>query len=150
MQQNNSQTLSQLLDDFWVWARTDADMYATASAENLSPFYFPRFNEMRECCRLLINEMLMPQELDNFLTCLALDAEEELILDWCKENGNTNFLIQIVQAGCQHLQPDARWQIAELLRCRNIPHRDKYLDFLVVDTNPYVRKRAQNALLNSK
>lgn len=86
------------------------------------------------------------QEVDDFLTCLALDSEDEQLLSWCIREASDDFLDNITQRGCNHIQPEARWQIAELLGRRSIPNGEKYLEILCNDPNDYVRKRAGNAL----
>lgn len=136
------------LDGFWKWAGMDGEAYARMrnNGGDITPFYYPRFVELRNLCKGILERRATQGELDVFLTCMALDEEEEILLDWCKDCENVPVLERLVVAGCQHLQPDARWQIAELLRCRDIPGRDEFLERLCGDENPYVRKRAKNAL----
>ena len=143
-----NKSLNNLLQDFWSWAGISEMEYANLpnASQIVEPFYFPEFITLREKCFGLINTDMNIKEFNDFLTCLALDEEEEIILDWCKDIATPCFLTQLSQIGCSHLQADARWQIAELLRCRSIPKRCSVLQHLCKDTNAYVRKRAQNAI----
>lgn len=145
---NLNQSLNNLLQDFWIWSDISEKEYSCLpnASETVEPFFFPEFEAMQEKCHSLINTNMNEQQINDFLTCLALDEEEEVILDWCKDIADSWFLVQLSKAGCSHLQPDARWQIAELLRCRDIPQRYDILQHLCKDTNAYVRKRAQNTM----
>lgn len=140
-------TLRIIIQDFWNWCGIDKQEYSTKNeiACKIEPFYYPRFEELKYHCRQLINKELLPEQMDDFLTCIALDSEVEDILQWCKELANDAFLDVLVSAGCHHLLSEARWQIAELLRCRSIQNRSDYLDVLCTDPDAYVRKRALNA-----
>ena len=139
--------LRNLLEDFWDWSGINEQEYSVLkeSTNIVEPFYYPHFDELKKICKLQINNDFTRQELDDFLTCIALDAEVEDILLWCKEYADDRFLDKIICAGCVHLQPEARWQIAELLRCCNLPNRMYYLDILCNDSDSYVQKRAKNA-----
>lgn len=138
--------LTNLLTDFWKWAGIDSEQFAQIvdPTSVVEPFYYPRFNELRNSCKNMINKQLSNQEIDDFLTCLALDSEEELVLTWCIELGNDAFVNELVKLGCTHLQPETRWQIAELFRNRGYSSQIDYLKLLCNDSNPYVKKRAQN------
>ena len=138
--------LKKLLEEFWVWAGICKEEYATLCDSDLEPFYYPAFDALREACKMRINTSLKPDEIDDFLTCMALDNEEEILLDWCKTIADDRFLEVLVRSGSCHLQFHARWQIAELLRCRTLPNRDAILTELAADPHEYVRKRAKNAI----
>ena len=137
-----------LINRFFEWSNTTYYEYEKNKRLNTDepPFYFPDFVMLRTECEKKINSEMNDQEMDLFLIGMALDNEAEIILDSCKDIGTEAFLARLVQKGCQHPQPDARWQIAELLRCRNIPSRQEYLLHLCGDTNEYVRRRASNSL----
>ena len=136
----------QLVKQFWNWSGNPEKWSDHAiSSFNFDPLAFPNFHEMQTCCINLINKELTLEELDAFLTCMALDEEDEEILDSCKHLGNESFTVSLVARGIQHKMREARWQMAELLR-KNIPGQQVYLDMLVHDKDPYVQKRAQNVL----
>ena len=107
------------------------------------PLCFPEFDELQKMCISLINTQLSNKEIDAFLFCMALDAEDECILDACKAQANTEFIHLLLSKGTTCVHSDARWQMTELLR-RNVPNKQYFLQILLSDTNPYVRKRASN------
>lgn len=113
---------------------------------NWEPFLYPEFDLLRNRCINLFRSGVSDEELNDCLTCLALDNEEEIILDELKEIMDDALLERYVKAGVHHLQPEGRWQIAELLCCRDIPNREEYLRILCCDKDAYVVKRAKNAV----
>ena len=71
----------QLVSQFWDWtAISENQANRSLSSFNFDPLAFPKFHEMQACCTALINTQLTPEELDAFLTCMALDEEDEEIL----------------------------------------------------------------------
>ena len=145
-----SDTLGELLQKFWSWAGLSAEDYSrlTNASEVVVPFHFPEFDMIREKCFSLINTDMNDEEISDFLTCLALDEEGEIILDWCKDIANTTFLMRLVSKGVNHMLADVRWQIAELLCFRDVPQGREVILKLCEDEHPYVRKRAQYAAAN--
>lgn len=139
--------LIQILDEFWEW--TGNSLYwrtKEASRFPFDPLCFPKFDELRNKCIALINTSMSSEEVDAFLVCLALDSEDELILDSCKEFASSLFTSNLLSVGINHMQVGARWQIAELLRKKDIPNKKGYLNRLLKDPHPYVRQRAFNVL----
>lgn len=137
--------LKYLIEDFWKWTGLFEHKYGKIDIRDLStsPVEFPRIGEICDVCFEMINMPLNIFETDLFLMGMAIDSEDEDILNSCKEKANESFLITIISAGILYPQSEARWQIAELLR-RYIPHRDIYLNTLLHDPDEYVRRRAQN------
>ena len=136
--------LTELLSSFWTWAESSYGCKChDVSRLSFPPFYFPEFTRIREICIQQINTGLLPQQIDIFLTCMALDSEAEEILDACKTQGTDEFLEAIILCGINHPQSEARWQVCELLR-RDIPDKYYFLNILCNDVDPYVRKRANN------
>lgn len=133
--------------DFWKWAGMTCIDFSNIPdvTTTVSPFYFPDFDRLRGMCKQIINQELSAEDIDDFLTCLALDSEEELLLSWCIETGNDVFIDTIIKHGSVHLQPEARWQIAELIRVRYTNNRLKFLQVLCNDSNAYVKKRSCNS-----
>ena len=84
--------------------------------------------------------------MDDLLTIMALDNENEDILDYAVDNINLANLDYFVHKGVVHLQPHARWQVAEFIRRKNLVCFQDYLEKLSRDPNDYVRKRAKNAM----
>lgn len=133
---------------FWKWAgyREETDI----SRASFDPLSFPGFEDIKNICISRINKPLSAEEIDAFLLCMALDDEDECILDACKESANVTFLCALISKGISHPQSNARWQIAELLKREDIPNRQQYLSALLSDPHPYVRKRAFNVAFRSQ
>lgn len=140
-------SLKSLLDDFWEWTGTPRSLWGNIDISKLSanPQYYPKFEQLRNKCILMINKSIDTDEYECFLLSMALDNEEEKILDCCKEYANSEFIEGLVSTGISCNQWEARWQIAELLQ-RQIPNRIGYLHTLCNDANEYVRKRAMNVM----
>ena len=135
--------LAALLTEFWEWTGIPRDKWDTVDYTNygIDPVLFPKIGELCEICIGLINAQLTSGEMNMFLTALAIDSEDEDILDACKMYAEDDFIASLVQQGIHHPQSDARWQLAELLR-RQIPQRAYFLQQLQSDSNEYVRRRA--------
>lgn len=137
-------SIVELVDSFWEWTGyVERFKGHELSRLPIDPCDFPRLSEIQKECALLINQMLSDEEVDAFLTCMAIDNECECILSECNKRASDLFLIAIISKGIIHPQSMARWQVAELLR-RDIPGRRGYLTALLFDKDPYVRKRAGN------
>lgn len=140
--------LGDMLSLFWSWAGYDARNFSTDGftyADEKEPFYFPGLSEMRKLCYECENGILSEKEAEDYLTCMALDNEEEYILDHCAECAPDEFILTIAQASLNHTQWHARWQIAELLGRRKIPQWEVLLYRLSQDSHPYVRQRAKTS-----
>ena len=140
--------LFHILSQFWKWAGYDALNFSAdgfTCADEKEPFYFPGLSQMRKLCYECENGMVSQKEAEDYLTCMALDNEEEHILDHCAEHATDEFILSIAQASLNHPQWHARWQIAELLGRRKIPQQEILLYSLSQDSHPYVRRRAKNA-----
>lgn len=137
-------SIVELVDLFWGWtgyAERFKNHELTRLPIELSDF--PHLPEMQTECACLINQTLSEEEVDAFLTCMAIDNECECILSECIKCACDLFLISIISRGISHPQSMARWQVTELLR-KDIPGRKEYLTALMSDENHYVRKRAYN------
>lgn len=139
--------LNALIDEFWIWTNLPKDQWGCADIGKLQvpSTEFPKVGEICDVCISLINLPLMPEEINLFLMGMAIDSEDEDILDRCKDVANEAFLNIILATGISHSQSEARWQLAELLR-RDFSQRDYYLNLLIADSNEYVRKRAKNVM----
>ena len=85
-------------------------------------------------------------EIDDYLTCMALDNEVENILSHCADHAPDSFIERIARRSLSHPQWNARWQAAELLYRREVPEWEALLTVLARDPHPYVRQRARNSL----
>ena len=140
-------SINKYVDMFWKWTGNsmswkDLDIASTT----LDPLCYPGYEEMKNICIASINKQLSDQEFDAFLLCMALDEEDECILDACKSFADIDFLCTLISKGVSFPQSGVRWQIAELLRM-DIPNKNQYLTVLRSDTHPYVRKRAYNVAI---
>ena len=139
------EVLDQLIYEFWAWTQLPNSFWGDADLANLpiDAVLFPKIGEICDTCIKLINTPLTPDEVNKFLMGLAIDSEDEDILENCMQHADDLFLYNIVSVGISHPQSYARWQLAELLR-RPIPQREYYLYILLEDSNEYVRTRANN------
>ncbi len=145
--------LEAILLRFWAWAGYDAADFAKDEVNccrKKEPFDFPEIVEMRKLCYGLENGLGSLREAEDYLTCMALDNEDEEILDHCAAYAPDDFVACIVAAASDHPQWEARWQVAELLGRRKIPQRELLLNVFLQDPHPYVRRRAENALINCR
>lgn len=142
--------MSNLLEDFWIWANTTPRDYAEKGLDLLGDkpeFYFPFFDELLDYARRIIEkDFPTDQEIDDVITIMALDNENEEVLSYIEEFSSPAFLKSLIEKGLYHLQPEARWQIAELLYRRKPDDFKEYLKHLSIDSNDYVMKRAKNCL----
>ena len=143
--------LEEILLRFWAWAEYDSESFAEdgfTCPDEKEPFYFPGIEEMRNLCCALETNPGTNEEIQDYLTCMALDNEEEGILDHCAAHAPDAFVECLASAALVHPQWNARWQIAELLGRRNVPGCEGALQMLTMDPHPYVRRRAENAIKN--
>lgn len=136
-----------LLENFWEWTGLDQEKWNKVDFNDagVDPVDYPLLGEMCQICMGLINKELSSDEMNHFLTALAIDNEDEDVLYACKTRGTDDFLYRMALCGITHRQSDARWQIAELLHLP-IRDRNRLLKILLSDSHAYVRKRAENTL----
>jgi len=138
-----------ILNDFWGWAGITPMEYAChgilAFDKGVEECDFPNFWELLQYAQKIVNEdHLDENKIDELITIMALDNEGEHTLSYIEEYSSKKQLSQIIDMGIVHCQPEARWQIAELLyRCQ--PERFLlYLSQMTKDEHPCVQKRAWN------
>ena len=77
--------MNQILTDFWKWANLTPEDYAREGiplTSEKAPFNYPLYDNLITYAeRLLQNHNLTEAELSDFLTIMALDSENEDILD---------------------------------------------------------------------
>ncbi len=143
--------IEELLDEFWSWMGFKNTEWEGIDIAQL-PIDISVFPLMDDICRYALAQINLPltkDEISYFLMCLAINSEQERILQACITNASADFCARIVSEGVHFKQSDARWQLAEILR-KDIPDKDHYLNLLCNDDNAYVRKRAKNVLLENK
>ena len=140
----------QLLYDFWQWAGVTPEEYDKNGLYNLTgkeEFDYPHYDLLIDSAKRLINKNIVTNEdIDVFLTVMALDNEAEELLDYIVSNISSIRAKEVVVRGMQHIQSQARWQVAEIAYRLKIEGYLDYLRFLGKDPNDYVRKRAKNCL----
>ena len=133
--------------DFWTWAKTTPVEYAQNGLNAKSEFEFPLFEHLLDYAeKTCVKESVSKQEVDDVLTILALDNENEDLLSYMQKIPDAKRICLFIEAGIDHPQPSARWQIAELTyRVKPVKYIE-YLQSLSADSDPYVRKRSNNCL----
>lgn len=142
-----------LLYEFWNWLGMSPSHYAEITKNDsgykndLEEYMFPQWAELMDKAESIINEGLTDEDsLEFILISMAIDNEEENILDYISRNGNEKFIIALVNKGIRYYQSHSRWQIAELLGRRHLKGWKSFLQILINDSDLYVSKRAQNIL----
>ena len=136
-----------LLDEFWRWTGLFKDKWWNVDINDL-PLDSTQFDYSGEICNeciKLINTPMSGEEIRYFLMGLAINSEDEDILEAMKMSASDKFLVDILSVGISYPQADARWQLCELLR-RDIPDRDYFLNILINDSDEYVVRRARSVL----
>lgn len=139
--------LRELIAEFWIWTQLPIELWDKIDISTLpsDSIGFPKIGEICDECISLVNCPLTPDEMDRFLLCMAIDSEDEDILEYCMDHARSDFLHSLISAGVAYPQSHTRWQIAELLR-NDVPDRYCFLGSLLADPHPYVRKRAKNVM----
>lgn len=142
--------MDELLKKFWIWFGVTAYDYSKKGSNakfDKDEFFYPEFNQLISCVNdFIVKENLSNSEIESLLTILAIDNESEDVLDMMVDNLSDDMVEKIATIGVNHLQPNARWQIAVLLGRRKIHNYVYFLTILSNDVDEYVRKRAQNEL----
>ena len=151
---NNLQTM---LNRFWIWAKTTPEEYAFRTSQEgckqvksslcngQEPFDGPIFYDLRKqaiqtICATIVSEA----DLKAFLMVMALDNEDEDLLDFAIDSLSDEMIERIVNMGVNFPQKEARWQVAVLIRRRKPKGWELLLQLLQNDQDEYVRRRAMN------
>lgn len=138
--------MNDYISGFWEWANISPAQYAQHGLSREEGDY-PHFKELTDYAERIINsDQYTAQEIEEVLLIMALDNEDEDILDYLTAHCSEDKLEQVVMQGMMSIQPNARWQIAELIYRRTPAHFKEYLLMLSQDPDSYVRKRANNLL----
>ena len=135
------------INDFWVWAGMSPVEYSKNGFNHEQRFEdeYPNFDKMINYAKNLIGDTdITAKKLDDILTIMAIDHESEEILDYVVQNYPSEKLVCLIELGIEHIQPNARWQIGELIYRRKPIDYMLYLERLQNDNDSYVRKRASN------
>lgn len=142
--------MKNILEQFWSWCKLSPHEYADVGMnQNKGEFEddFPLFDEIISSSKEIIDSNILDlSTLNNLLSMMALDNESETILNYIEEHSSNEQLNKIIELGIYHLQPHARWQIAELLYRRKPSDFILCLNVLSNDNHEYVKRRAKNCL----
>lgn len=137
--------INTLLNEFWAWINLTPQEYACGSSDNsIEEYMFPHWEELLNSAYQCIDQSDVAA-ITNVLTAMAIDNEEESILDYLTEKANDEYINSMICHLVTHEQPHARWQGAELIARRNPRGGIYILNQLLHDKNSYVKKRASNA-----
>ena len=138
------------LDLFWKWSGISPEEYSSNGMnQNRGQFEdeFPFFKELILYAVGVINNNVLDElSIEEVLTIMALDNEDEYLLEYIVDNSFDEQFDRIIKLGVVHSQFNARWQIAEIIFRRKYTGFKKYLLKLSQDDHPYVRKRALNLM----
>ena len=137
--------LSKVLNAFWKWLDMPRDEYDRRSMGNeLEEFCFTKYGELIDavCAEISADNY---EAIDEILDVLAIDNEEENVLDHIEAHASDEMLNRLIASGIKHSLRNTRWQIAELLSRRKTSLNESALNCLMEDVDPYVRKRAKNS-----
>lgn len=144
-----------LLDEFWRWLAFTPEEYIKkiencCVPNNIEEFLFPHWGKLlKQAEASILNDCLDDSAVDNVLIVMALDNENEDILDYIVDNASPMYIKKIVLKGMHTPFSHARWQIAEILGRRKPLGWKDHLLMLCADKNHYVAKRAYNVLNNT-
>ncbi|RZT00861.1 hypothetical protein [Cuneatibacter caecimuris] len=147
MKKNDKMRLHMLLEEFWNWFGYTKEEYAQMNMQfDPGEFMFPKWEELIKNIKYYISQGTDDEDIiDDILTVMALDNESENVLDDIVENANDEFCLKIIEKGVNHIQHEARWQVAEIILHRKPDNAIRWLDELMLDKDDYVKKRAENA-----
>lgn len=132
---------------FWKWADISESEYSEHSYLNKNEEWeYPNWDMLISLLFTAINTLASGERsevlVNYLLTVMALDNEDETILDECESKLSDKDLEFLFEKGIKHMQSEARWQIAELIGRKNNISFKKYLLNLLDDSNKYVQRRA--------
>lgn len=135
------------LNNFWMWANQTPHEYAKNGwMLKQEEWEYPNWDMLIkltiEAIKAVCNGEKTKELIDCILEVMALDNEDEQILDECEEKLTFNDLLYLVQIAILHIQREARWQIAELLGRYKNNDTTEFLRRLIGDDDKYVQRRA--------
>ncbi len=135
------------LQNFWQWADTDISNYEINGIPNgIEEIEYPGWENLISTSQKLILDLEKGEYSDQIILLLleimALDNENEDILDMCGSILSRNSLELLITKGVSFHLSHARWQIAELIGKKKDKNWQNYLLLLINDSNKYVQRRA--------
>ena len=142
--------MNKIISDFWEWLNMTPDQYAQNGIDTLTNTEesdYPHFEDLINYAQTIIDQIeCSDEELEDVLLIMALDNEDEDVLDYIQTHCSESRLERLIRLGISYYQPEARWQIALLICRRKISNAKELLELLSHDIHPYVRRRALNCL----
>jgi hypothetical protein len=138
------------LEKFWKWANKSPEEYSknrgSEEWELKYPYWENIYDSAEETIFLLSNSW-NDEEACTLLEAIAIDNHSEFVRELCEDKLSINN-IHLIKSGYKFYQSEARWQIAEIMRCVNIDinTRKKYLKEMLNDENEFVREKAFSVL----
>lgn len=142
-----SSPLSPILDSFFHWLGLTPEEYARRE-DDMEEYLFPQWDALISAAEAVIARE-STEFSDELWTAVALDNEQEVLLDTLSEEASDGYLDRLILTAPAHPQFNARWQAAELIGRRPTPNGRSVLKLLCRDEHPYVAKRAQNSKENA-
>ena len=139
----DNSALSPILDSFFHWLGLTPEEYARRE-DDLEEYRFPQWDSLISAAEAVIARE-STEFADELWTAVALDNEQEVLLDTLSEEASDGYLDRLILTAPAHPQFNARWQTAELIGRRPTPNGRSVLKLLCRDEHPYVAKRAQNS-----
>lgn len=142
--------LEKELDLFWEWSKTTPEKYAVQRKPGEWETDYPNWDAIYEATEYTLDHISSDAdikfEIDQILTAMAIDNEVENILLLLETK--TKIIDEVILHGCKHIQPQARWQIAELIkRTHSNKHIEILIDMILNDNDNYVKRRALVSLI---
>lgn len=136
------------MNDFWNWAKISSKEYSERSYGNkIEEFFYPRWDELIKYAKNIVdNQNTSDEMIDSLLTIMAIDNEREELLDFISNYANNSYIYQLIKRGATHVQPQARYQIVELIKRHPNKIGIQALKSLINDPFIFVSKRAINTL----
>jgi len=135
------------LNKFWIWSNQTVYEYAKLGwKKKQEEWEYQNWDILmkltQDAIEAIANGEKNKELVDCILETMALDNEDEMVLDECEEKLHNNNLLYLSSIAILHDQSEARWQVAELLgRCKN-ENVTGLLIKLIDDENKYVQRRA--------
>lgn len=136
------------LEDFWKWIGKSPQEYAEYGIDYRSYYdrvevKFPKFEKLKNYAFEIVDKNINSKdELNDLLTIMALDNEQQGILDYIEEHSSNEQLEKLVKIGLFHLQKEARSQLCVLIFRRRPTDYKSSLLILSKDIKESVKRRA--------
>ncbi len=141
-------TLTAALAKFWDWANMTPETYNEERGLGEWEIEYPGWEELYKAADEVLNQLNKEFNHDlaqQLVYALAIDNESEIIRR--KVEDKLESKLRFVKKAIHSDQPQARWQMAELLGNTEVEDREKLLVNLVTrDNDKYVIRRALMSL----